>query len=172
MAENSDSDKRRDLRDALDEMEKYFDEFEKDIEETVKNAIFGKEGQGRPFMAGFTFDMGPEGKPSVQIFGDNPIRKDGTRSPISEQVVDEKNGLLRVIIEMPGVEKDDIKVDATEDSAVITAEREEKHYRSELKLKAPVKPESGKAEYKNGMLEISFSLKDKANKGFRRVNVV
>jgi HSP20 family protein len=73
---------------------------------------------------------------------------------------------------MPGVEKQDINVEATEDSAVITAENGEKKYRAELHLKAQVRPESGKAEYRNGMLEISFSLKDKANKGYRRVNVV
>jgi HSP20 family protein len=156
----------------LDELDKYFEDFERDIESTVRNAFFGKDGQLQPFVAGFTFNMGPEGKPSVQIFGNNPVRRDGFRSPINEQMVDEKNGVLRIILEMPGVEKEDIRVDTTEESAVITAEREEKHYRAELTLKAPVKPESGKAEYKNGMLEISFSLKDKANKGFKRVNVV
>ena len=68
--------------------------------------------------------------------------------------------------------KEDIKVDATEETAVVTAEREAKRYRAELSLKAPVRPDSGRAEYKNGILEISFSLKDKTNKGFRRVNVV
>ena len=75
-------------------------------------------------------------------------------------------------MELPGIKKEDIKVEATEESAVITAEREDKRYRAEVGLRSPVRPESGKAEYRNGMLEISFSLKDKTNKGFRRVNVV
>ena len=104
--------------------------------------------------------------------GTNPITGDGFRSPINEQVIDEKNGVLRLLLEMPGVEKDEIQVDATEDRAIITAESAEKKYRAELGLQAPVRPDSGKAEYKNGMLEISFSLKDKANKGYKRVNVV
>ena len=156
----------------LDELDKYFEDFERDIENTVRNAFFGSDRQNKPFIAGFRFNMGPEGKPSVQIFGNNPMRRDGFRSPINEQMVDEKNGVLRIIMEMPGVEKEDIKVDATGESATITAERGEKHYRADLSLKAPVKAESGKAEYKNGMLEISFSLKDKPNKDFRRVNVV
>lgn len=172
MSEENSGDKRRDLRDMLDELDRYFEDFEKDIENTVRNAFFGRDRENKPFIAGFTFNMGPEGKPSVQIFGNNPVRRDGFRSPINEQVVDEKNGLLRAILEMPGVEKEDINVDATEEGAVITAERGEKHYRAELSFKTPVKAESGKAEYKNGMLEISFSLRDKANKGSRRVNVV
>jgi len=165
-------DKRKELRDMLDELEHYFEGFQKEIEETLKNNIFSGEQSSWPFVAGFSFNMGPEGKPSVQVFGNNPIRGDGYRSPINEQVVDQKNGALRILLEMPGVEKQDITVETTEESAVITAENGEKRYRAELHLKAPVRPESGKAEYKNGMLEISFSLKDKANKGFRRVNVV
>jgi HSP20 family protein len=165
-------DKRRDLRDVIDEIERYFEGFQKDMEDAVKKSIYGDGSPTKPFVAGFSFNLGPEGKPSVQVFGNNPVRGDGFRSPISEQVVDEKNGVVRLLLEMPGIEKQDIKVEATEESAIITAEKEDRKYRSEIELKAPVRPESGKAEYKNGMLEISFSLKDKANKGFRRVNVV
>jgi HSP20 family protein len=172
LGEETSGDKRKDLRDMLDELDKYFEDFERDIEDNVKNAIFGKDGEGKSFIAGFTFNMAPGEKPSVQIFGNSPVRRDGFRSPINEQVLDERNGLLRLILEMPGVEKEDINVDATEGNAVVTASRGEKNYRAELSLKAPVKPETGKAEYKNGMLEISFSLEGKANKGFKRVNVV
>jgi HSP20 family protein len=165
-------DKRKDLRDMIDEMNRYMESVQKEIEDAMKNSIFGDDRFAGPFIAGFSFNMGPEGKPSVQLFGNNPMAGNGSRSPINEQVVDEKNGTLRLLLEMPGVEKQDIKVEATEDNAVITAENEQKKYRAELTLNAPVKPDSGKAEYKNGMLEISFLLKDKTNKGFKRVNVV
>ena len=164
-------DSRKTVRDLLDELDDYFEDLEKEIQEIAKRSIDSARF-GKPFVAGFSLNVGPEGKPSIQIFGDSPVRHDGFRSPINEQVVDAKGGVLRVISEMPGVEKEDISVDATEDTAVISAERGAKKYRSELKLLAPVKADSGKAEYRNGMLEISFSLKDKANKGFKRVNVV
>jgi len=164
-------DRRRDLRDMLDELEHYFEGFEKEIEDVVKSNILRGDRNSWPFVAGFSFNMGPEGRPSVQVFGNNPIEGGGYRSPINEQMVDEKSGTLRVLLEMPGVEKQDINVESTEDSAVIKAENGERKYKAELHLKAPVRPESGKAEYKNGILEISFSLKDKANKGFKRVNV-
>jgi len=164
-------DNRKTMRDLLDELDDYFEDLEREIQEVVKRSI-DSANLGTPFVAGFSLNVGPEGKPSIQVFGDSPIRHDGFRSPISEQAVDLKGGVLRVILEMPGVEKQDISVDATEDRAVVTAERGEKKYRAELGLKAPVRPDSGSAEYNNGMLEISFSLKDKANKGFRRVNVV
>ena len=164
-------DKRKTMRDLMDNLDDYFEDLEREIQEVVRKSIDSTK-LDKPFVAGFTLNLGPEGKPSIQVFGDSPVKHDGFRSPINEQILDLKDGVLRIILEMPGVEKQDIKVDATEDTAVITAEREEKRYRADLNLKAPVKPDSGKAEYKNGMLEISFSLKDKANKGFKRVNVV
>jgi HSP20 family protein len=165
-------DRRKDLRDMLDELNGYFESFEKDIEEAVRSNIFADDKWARPFIAGFSFNVGPEGKPSVQLFGNNPASGNGSRSPINEQVIDEKNGVLRLLLEMPGVEKRDIRVEATEDTAIITAENDDRKYRAEIELTAGVRPDSGKAEYKNGILEISFSLKDKANKGFKRVNVV
>ena len=165
-------DRRKNLRDMLDELDKYFEDFEKDIQEAVRNSVSAAQSPTKPFMAGFSFRLGPEGKPSIQIFGDSPMHADGYRSPMSEQILDEKNKLLRVVFDMPGVEKSDVKVDATEESAVVVAERGNRKYRAEVALKVEVLPDSGRAEYKNGVLEISFSLKDKANKGFRRVDIV
>jgi len=165
-------DKRKNLRDMLDELDKYFEDFEKEIQETVRSAISTAHSQSHPFVAGFSFKLGPEGKPSIQVFGDRPLRGDGYRSPMSEQILDVKAKLLRLVLDMPGVEKSDIRVDATENSAVVVAERGDRKYKADLALKAEVVPDSGKAEYKNGVLEISFSLRDKANKGFRRVDIV
>ena len=165
-------DKRRDLRDVLDELDRYFDEFEKDVHDAIRNGMGSAKTQSNPFVAGFSFKVGPGGKPSVQFFGDSPMRSDGFRSPMTEQILDEKNGTLRIVTDMPGVEKGDIKVDATVRSALIIAENPTRKYRAELDLKADVNPESGKAEYKNGVLDILFSLKDKANKDFRRVDIV
>jgi len=156
----------------LDELDKYFEEFEKDVQNFARNSISAARLSTEPYVAGFSFRLGPEGRPNVQIFGDSPLHHDGSRSPLSEQILDEKNGVLRLVLEMPGVEKEDIKVDVTDDSAVVTADRESRKYRAEIELKAQVQPDSGKAEYKNGVLEISFSLRDKANKGYRRVNIV
>jgi HSP20 family protein len=165
-------DRRRNLRDMLDELDKYFEEFEKDVQNFARNSISATHLKAEPYVAGFSFNLGPEGRPNVQFFGDSPLHRDGFRSPMTEQMLDEKNGVLRLVLDMPGVEKSDIQVDATDDSAVVTAERESRKYRAEIQLKAQVQPDTGRAEYRNGLLEISFSLRDKANKGYKRVNIV
>jgi len=164
-------DKRRTLRDMLDELDRYFEEFEKDIQDSVRSSITAVRSETKPFVAGFSFRMGPEGRPSIQFFGDAPAR-DGYRSPMNEQILDPKTGTLRLVFDMPGVEKEDINIESTEEKVVVTAEKVNRKYRSEIELKELVDPDSGKAEYKNGVLEILFSLRDKANKPGRKVNVV
>jgi HSP20 family protein len=165
-------DRRRDLRDMLDELDKYFEELEKEIQDAVRKGISETSGSFGPFMAGFSFKLGPEGKPSIQFFGDNPVHAGGYRSPLTEQIVDEKAGTLRLLADMPGVEKSDIDVSVAEDGVLVKAETAERKYRAEIALKAPVKPDSVTAEYKNGVLEVLMSLRDKANKGYKRVDIV
>ena len=167
----SEEDRRKNLRDMLDELDRYFEELEKDLQDSVRHALVEGRHLAGPFVGGFSMQVGPDG-PSIQFFGDNPQQKGGFRSPLSEQVVDEKTGVLRILIDMPGVEKEDVSVSATERTVIVKAERGSRRYGSELGLKAEVDPDTGKAEYKNGVLEISFSLRDKSNKGARRVSVV
>jgi HSP20 family protein len=165
-------DRRRTLRDMLDELDRYFEEFEKDVQDFARKSVSAAGLSDEPYVAGFSVRMSPEGRPSIQLFGNNPLERGGFRSPMCEQFLDEKAGTLRLVLDMPGVEKKDISIDATDDTALVKAETEQRRYRAEVGLKSQVEPGSGKAEYNNGLLEISFSLKDKANKGFKRVNIV
>jgi HSP20 family protein len=165
-----DEDRRKAMRDTLDEFDKYMEEMEKHIQDAVKGSL--DRLQSHPFVSGFSFKMGPGGKPSVQVFGDKLLDEEGYRAPLNEQILDEKGRTLRVVLDMPGVEKSDIRVDATSDSLVVVAERDQRKYKADLTLKSEIRPGSGKAEYRNGVLEISFSLKDNPNKDFKRVDIV
>jgi HSP20 family protein len=172
MVDNTNEDRRRNLRDMLDELDRYFEELERDIQEAVRGALAEGGILARPFVAGFSMKVGPEGRPSIEFFGDDPQANDGYRSPIHEQILDEKQGTLKLVFDIPGVEKEGIQISATESSVLVTAEGGNRKYKSEVRLRSEVDPDTGKAEYRNGVLEISFSLRDKANKGYRRVSVV
>ncbi len=165
-------DGRKYLRDILDELDRFFEDMEKDIQEVIRDGVnSGQRLLGKPFVAGVQMKIGPEGKPSIQFFGDN-TQSDGYRAPLNEQFLDNDKGILRILLELPGVEKSGIEISAADDKVGLTAESETRKYKTEIPLRAPVNPDSGKAEYKNGVLEISFSLRDKTNKGYRRVTVV
>ncbi len=155
----------------LDELDRYFDDFEKSLEDAVRSG-FSTPGSFKSVVTGMAFTLGPEGKPMVAFFGDNPQSADGHRSPIYEQVVDDSAGTLRVIFELPGMDKQNIQVSALESELMLQAEQGDRKYKADITLQREIDAESGSATYRNGLLDIVFKLRDKTNKGYRRVNVV
>lgn len=145
-----------------------------DLAATVaeKGEEFRKEGEirGLPRDAkgvyGFTVrTLG--GKPVVESFGN--IRET-SRGPVVEEVrepmvdvFDEKDFVL-VIAEMPGVEKDNIRIDVKGNTLCFQAENKERKYCKEVPLPAAVDPASAKTSYKNGILEVKVSKKKAARK--------
>jgi HSP20 family protein len=157
----------------LDELDHYFEEFERSVEEAVKSSVnTGQKAFSKPVVAGMAMGFGPEGKPRIQFFGDNLIGPDGFRAPIYEQVLDEKEGTLRLLFELPGVEKEDVVISALDAKVTLEAVKGDRKYRVEVPLVGEIDPDSGTASYKNGLLEAVFKLRDKTNKGYRRVRIV
>lgn len=88
--------------------------------------------------------------------------------------VEQANGVLKVKADLPGMKKEDIKVEATDDGLVIKGERREQHeekkegyFRSEmsygsfyrmLPLPEGAELDKAKADYANGVLEIAVPV--------------
>lgn len=102
-----------------------------------------------------------------------PAPEIGVREPYADII--EKDREIKVVVEMPGVEKQDIKINATENSLEVSAEvkkeeKEEKEgyvrrerrfskfYRA-FTLPAEVDPSKAKATFKNGILEVTLPKK-------------
>jgi HSP20 family protein len=110
-----------------------------------------------PFVYGYSMKIGPDGKPEIQEFGN--IRKSLKGPEVKEErepLVDivETSGEIRVVVELPGVEKSDIKLHGTEDSLTISVDTEYSKYYKEVDLPAKVKVRDAKSTYKNGVLEV------------------
>ena len=114
-----------------------------------------------PLFYGYTMTVGPDGKPSVQEYGnvkpDHPHISDA-REAIVDTIVDEKEKVVKLIAEMPGVEKTDVKILFDKNIVDITAEHGEKKYHCKVPLQDKVDENSGKATYKNGILQLVFKL--------------
>ena len=120
-----------------------------------------------PYIYGFSITIGPDGKPIIREFGN--VRRIAGRPTVGEErepLVDvfEDEEYISVIAEMPGVNKEDIKVRATEDTLIISAQTGDRKYYKEIDLPAKVKPETAKANYKNGVLEVKLEKKEKKKK--------
>src|SRR4030066_511335 len=103
--------------------------------------------------------MGPDGKPEIQEFGNKKKSLKGPqvkeeREPLVDIV--ETDGEVRVVVEMPGVEKTDIKLHGTEDSLTISVATPQTKYYKDVALPAKVKVKESKSSYKNGVLEVVF----------------
>ena len=78
-----------------------------------------------------------------------------------DTIVDEKNEQLKLVAEMPGVEKEDIHVVVNGNIVNIKAERNTKKYDVSVPVEHKVVKDSAKASYKNGILEVVFTLTKK-----------
>jgi HSP20 family protein len=120
-----------------------------------------------PFVYGYSIKIGPDGKPEVREFGNvKPGRAGPQVKEEREPLVDiiETNGEVHVVVELPGVEKKDIKLHGTEGTLSISVDTPQRKYLKEVKLPAKVKVKDAKTEYKNGVLEVTLP-KTKEEKG-------
>jgi len=112
-----------------------------------------------PFVYGYSVKIGPDGKPEVREFGNvKPSRLGPQVKEEREPLVDiiETDGEVHIVVELPGVEKKDIKLHGTEETLSISVDTPQRKYFKEVTLPAKVKVKEAKTEYKNGVLEVTL----------------
>ncbi len=132
-------------------------DFEEIIEQMFQNLQEGRESE--PFIYGFSMTQRPGEAPEVREFGNiqpdgKSIRREEERKPLIDVI--ETNEEVHVIAEIPGVEKADIRLDATENRLDIAAHNGLRNYSERVELPVKVDPHSAKATYRNGVLEVKL----------------
>jgi len=69
------------------------------------------------------------------------------------EVVEEPSE-LRVVVEIPGADKDRIRIHGTERRLTVEAEGPDRRYYKEIWLPCDVEPERARSTYRNGVLEV------------------
>jgi len=158
------------FREMEEMMEKEFGELSKRApRELIRERTLpdgSKVKQWGPFVYGYSVTVGPDGKPQVREFGNiKPETRMGKpRVNIKEQrepLVDvmETDGEVKVIAELPGVEKKDITLHGTENTLTISVETPQRKYYKEVEMPAKIEPKKAKSSYKNGVLEATVPKK-------------
>lgn len=139
--------------DDMDEMMERFRMIDRFMNEALEQ-LGGGEG---PIFYGFSISVGTDGKPIVNEFGNV---KPGLKGPeLTEEieplvdVVDGKDS-VRVYAELPGVEKKDIGLSVTDSGLTISVPSEKRRYYKDVDFPSKVDPDTAKATYKNGVLEV------------------
>ncbi len=158
-----------DIEKTFEEMEKMFEESIKELEKMPKELVRETklpDGTIRrewgPFVYGYSVTIGPEGKPVIREFGNvkpalGRLSLTEEREPLVDIMEDDES--IKVLVEMPGVGKDDIKINATESKVSIRCDTPERKYRKDVDLPTEIDVSTAKSTYKNGILEISFKKK-------------
>ncbi len=124
-----------------------------------------------PVVYGYSMTVGPDGKPLIREFGNIKPTRIGVpepaelREPLVEVIPGEK--VIQVIAEVPGVEKKDINLNISKDSLAISVDTETRKYRKEVDLPERVVIDTVKANYKNGVLEVTLEKAEKKPRGKR-----
>ena len=127
-----------------------------------------------PYYYGYTVTIGPDGKPIVKEYGNvrpGILPTAETREPLVDVIVDDKEKALKIVAEMPGVEKKDIKIVVEGRTINLDAEHGDKKYHTKVPIKHKVEEDSVKANYANGILEVRFNLKEEEKPKGKTVEV-
>ncbi len=145
-----------------------FERMMRDFDEIFRKAA---SGEIKPIVRGFSIRIGPDGKPEIREFGTKDMISQGVeeRKPLVD--VMETDDEVQIIAEMPGVNKEDIDVSASETSVEIKAEGENRKYYEVVDLPCEVIPESAKARYNNGVLEVVFKKKHPKKEDRKKIKI-
>jgi HSP20 family protein len=172
------------------EMERMFEEQFKDIQTIAPKELVreyetpqgGKVREIGPIVYGYSAIIGPDGKPKVREFGNikpsagffgggmSKPEISGELEPMIDVNTTDKE--VKVVAEIPGINKQNIKVNAYDSSVEITATGDTKRkYHRIVDLPSEADIETAKSTYNNGILEITFNKKKQTKPKGKEIKV-
>ncbi|MCJ7614093.1 Hsp20/alpha crystallin family protein [Candidatus Bathyarchaeota archaeon] len=161
-------------------MERDFEQFRTRIPEDLKRERKLPDGstipEWGPFVYGYSMTIGPDGKPKRREFGNVKLSSDTESCGVNRPCLDVKqereplvdivdtDGEMKVIVELPGVAKEEIKLHGTEDKLTISVDVPDRKYFKEIDMPAKIDPKKAKTSYKNGVLEVTVPKVEEKNK--------
>ena len=81
------------------------------------------------------------------------------------------NDQVIIVLEMPGVKKEDLKINASEDSIEVQSTDTKRKYHKIIELPKEVNMESAKSKFNNGILEIIFNKKEETKSRGKEIRI-
>ncbi len=137
--------------------------------------------------------IGPDGKPKVREFGNvrspnqlglttnnnattarmataaKTTKVTAEREPLVDVNTNDKE--VKVVLELPGVKKEDIKISAYGEAVEVTANNAQRKYHKTIELPKEANTDTAKSTYHNGILEITFSKRENTKPKGREIKI-
>ena len=138
-----------------------------------------------PIVYGYSMTIGPDGKPDVREFGNvkslsNRVQDGDETLRVGPRITTEREPLadvnstdkeVKVILEIPGVKKEDIKVNANDKFVEINANDSQRKYHKTLDLPDNVDINTASSMYNNGILEVTLAKKTNKKSNGREIRI-
>ena len=183
-----------DFDDMQREMNRMFNVFN-DISKTAPKELIreyetsdgSKVREVGPIVYGYSMTIGPDGKPHVREFGNVKASGSGNaknigqyvgakpqisveREPLSDLTTTDKE--VKVVLEMPGIKKEDIKINAYDEKVEIkTAENAQRKYHKIIDLPKQADIETARSTYNNGILEVTFDKREETKPKGKEIKI-
>ena len=165
-----------DMHKEMDRMFNVFNDISKDAPKELVREYQTSDGANvreiGPIVYGYSVTIGPDGKPHVKEFGN--VKGAGEhnlgqhlgakpqisaeREPLSD--ITSTDNEVKVILEMPGIKKEDIKINAYDEKVEIkTIDNAQRKYHKIINLPKQADLETARSTYNNGILEVTFDKK-------------
>lgn len=147
-----------------------FDRLNRQIEDMFKQMDVSGPGVK---TYGYTMWQGPDGVRHVKEFGNTGDRMNMIAPADSRDVfidVSEEPDVVRAVAELPGAEKQDISLSCTENVLSVKVSTPGREVEKDIALPCDVDPDSAKATYNNGLLEVTLR-KVAPSTGGKRISI-
>jgi HSP20 family protein len=172
----------REFEDMQEEMSRMFNAFNdissnapKELVREYQTSEGDKVREVGPIVYGYSMTVGPDGKPHVREFGNvkslgsnssGGVSRDidaskphitAEREPLAD--VNSTDKEVKVVLEMPGIKKEDIKINAFDGEVEVIADNSQRKYHKNIEIPQEADIETARSTYNNGILEVTFDKK-------------
>ena len=81
------------------------------------------------------------------------------------------NNEVKAVVEMPGISKDQIKINAYDTTVEVKSEDPQRRYHRTFEIPPQTDIETAKSTYNNGILEITFNKKDQTKAKGKEIKI-
>ena len=154
----------------------------KDLVKEYETPEGGKVREVGPIVYGYSMTIGPDGKPNVREFGNVKSPFAGSRGffeqqpSISSEIeplvdISTTDKEVKIVAEMPGIKKENIKINAYENSVENISNDPQRKYHKVIDLPPEADIETVKSTYNNGILEVIFNKKKQTKPKWKEIKV-
>lgn len=152
----------------------------KDLVREYKSPEGGTVREVGPMVYGYTMTIGRDGRPKVREFGNvkrpsgvgfRGLRPEiaGEMEPMIDVVSTDKE--VKVTVDMPGISKENIRIDAYGSIVEVRSEDPHLKYHKTIDLPEEADIETAKSKYNNGVLEITIEKKKKTKPKGKEIKI-